>query len=258
MPSEFFKTIWSLPRSMRAVVQSTFNLSSSAIESTSPFTGQSVPYGPMVQVFVADLKPPPAPGPAQAREGQASWREWQGFITRIRGTSGRLRITDYFRMRPAYDMLHAATAAQWADGEIWMNGEPWTVGALPPYVTFDQAAAAGDDNFVLRGLPANTEAVLAPADLIEGRPNGIPTDTGNLYEVVHISRTNADGKARVYVQPPLRQGFAAGDMAVLRYPTSVFRLADKDQGIVTRGMGNIGNLGLRLIEDVDMEEAVNG
>jgi hypothetical protein len=258
MPSEFFKTVWSLPRSMRAVVQSTFYLSSSAIESASPFTGQRVPYGPMLQVFIADLRPPAAPGVAQAREGQASWREWQGFITRLRGTSGRVRIMDYYRMRPAYDLLHAATASQWADGDLWFNGQPWMEGALPPFVTLDEAAVAGADSLVLRGLPANVESALSPADLFELRPNGIPTETGNLYEVVHVARTTPDGKARVYMQPPLRQGFAAGDMAVLRYPTSVFRLADRDQGVVSRSIGNIGNVGLRLIEEVDMEESANG
>jgi hypothetical protein len=235
---------------MRAAMESRFYLSSDSIDSRSPWTGERSPSDPFVQLFTADVTPPAALSPSRTRADEVSWRDWQGFMTRLRGTSGLLRIVDYYRMRPAYDLRNAPAGANWAGGGTWSDGSQWSDAALPPYATLDEAAHADDDSIVLRGLPASTDQVLSPADLIEGRPNGIPTNFGNLYEVVHCSRSNADGKARVYIQPGLRQDFAAGDMMVLREPTCVFRLADKSQGIVTRTHGGIGNLGFKLIEHV--------
>lgn len=250
MSSELFNTVWEVPQNMRASIQSQFYLSSSAIDDPSPWTGERTPYGPFAQIHIAEITPPSAPSAAKAREGQATWRDWQGFMTRLRGTSGLLRIVDYHRMRPRYDELHGKTLSNWSDGLQWSDGSQWETGALPPFVTFDENAVVDSDNIVMRGLPPNIAEVLSPADLFEVRPNGVPTGWGNLYEVIHCSRSNADGKARVYFQPGLRQGFAAGDMIVLRYPTSVFRLADKGQGIVTRSLGNVGNVGFKLIEEM--------
>jgi hypothetical protein len=171
-------------------------------------------------------------------------------MTRMRGTSGKLRIVDYFRMRPVYDARVSPVLSSWSGGAQWSDGSYWTQGALPPYVTFAESAREDDESFVLQGLPPNTDLVLNPSDLIEGRPSGIATDWSNLYEVVHCARTNAAGKTRVYVQPGLRQGFATGDVAVLRFPTGVFRLADSGQGVVTRTLGNIGSIGFKLIESL--------
>ncbi len=248
MTAELFSTVWELPRAMRAAVQSQFYLSSDCIDSKSPWTQEGTPSDPFVQVFVADITPPDSFSPMRTTAAEVSWRDWQGFMTRMRGTSGLLRVVDYYRMRPVYDLRNRPSSSRWSDGSTWSDGGEWSTGALPPFVTLDEAAGADEDSVVLRGLPADTETALSPSDLIELRPNGIPTPHGNLYEVVHCARSNTDGKARVYLQPGLRQGFAAGDMAVLRYPTCVFQLADKSQGIVTRSLGSVGSLGFKLIE----------
>lgn len=253
MTAELFNTVWEVPRHMRGVVQGQFYLTGNMIDSQSPWTMERSPYGPLVQFFVAEINPPTLNGPAKVHEGQASWREWQGFITRLRGTSGKVRIVDYFRMRPTYDVKNAIGTSNWSDNLPWADGDTWKTPALPSFVTLDAAASTGDDSVVLRGLPADTEEVLVPGDLMEGRPNGTATSYSNLYEVVHCARTNADGKARVYIQPGLRTGFAAGDMMVLREPTGVFRLADATQGIVSRSMGNVGTLGIKLIEEFQNE-----
>lgn len=248
--SSLSDTVWEVPEHMRSAVQSTFYLSSNAIDDPSPWTGERSPCGPFAQVFLAEIKPAQLKSPKLALDGEANWREWQGFMTRLRGTSGKMRIVDYYRMRPVYDARQTPALANWSDGSRWLDNSQWLSGALPPYVTLDEPARADGDSIVLRGLPPNTEAVLNPSDLIENRPNGIATTYGNMYEVVHCARTNSSGKARVYLGPGLRQGFSAGDMAVLRYPTCVFRLADAGQGIVTRTMGNLGSLGFKLIECV--------
>ncbi len=250
MTASLFNTVWELPRKMRAAVQSQFYLSSDCIDSHSPWTGEGTPFDPFVQVFIADITPPAAKSAAHTTVDEVSARDWQGFMTRLRGTSGLLRIVDFYRMRPTYDVRNAPAKLNWSTGDAWSDGGKWSVGSLPPFVTFAEAAHENDDSVVLNFGSDFTskELILNPADLIEARPNGIPTAFGNLYEVVHSARTNADGKARVYLQPGLRQDFAAGDMMVVRYPTCVFRLADKSQGIVTRTLGGMGNLGFKLIE----------
>lgn len=246
--TETVETVWELPRHMRAAVQGTFSLSQPAIDNTSPWTGERSPYGPFVQVWMAEIKPPAALSAGKAQEGQPSWRDWQGFITRLRGTTGKVRLVDYYRMRPVYDEKNAGAQLNWSVGSSWSDGSQWSTGALPPFGTLDEPAVSGQDSIVLRGLPANVEGVLNPGDLIELRPNGIPTPWGNLYEITAVSRTNAAGKCRVYFEGALHDDFAMGDMVVLREPTCVFRLADKDQGIVMRSLGNVGNLGFKLIE----------
>lgn len=257
MVSPLISTIWTLPRHMRAAVQSRFYLSSDSIDVTSPWTRQRSVYGPTSQYWLAEITPPDAPGVKRVQEFRdrgdtkhVNWREWQGFITRLRGTSGLIRLVDYYRMQPAYNERVALTRSNFSDGSTFSDGSQWVEGALPPFVTLDEAASADADSVVVRGLPADTEEVLTPGDVMEGRPNGIPTAFGNLYEIVHCARTNSAGKARVYLQPGLRQAFAAGDMFVLKEPTCVMRLADKDQGIVTRSVGNIGRLGLSLVEEL--------
>lgn len=250
------ETVWTLPRPMRAAVESRFYLSASNVEMAAPWTGQRSVYGPHAQVWIAELTPPVAVGPARLQElrgrgdkDHAGWREWQGFITRLRGTSGLVRVADYYRLQPTYNLRFPQTLSNWSDGTGWSDGTQWAEGGLPPFVVLDEAAQIEADSAVFKLLPPNTDEVLAPGDLFEMRAGGVAARYSTLHEVVHCARSNSDGKARVYFQPGLRQGYAAGDMAVLQEPSGVFRLADRDQGIVTRSVGNIGRVGLRLLEE---------
>lgn len=252
MSSEIFNTVWSLPQTWRGVVESRFHLSAAAIDNPSPWTGQRTPYGPFVQVWMADLNFPVSPEMPQERgDGtmRPSWRQWQGFVTRLRGTSGKIRLVDPLRTRPSYDLRVEPTLANFSDGSQFSDGTQWITGALPPFVTVDAVAAVDSDTMVLRGLRAGIEQILDAGDVFEVRPNGIPASFACFHEITHCTRTTAAGKARIYFQPGLRQGCSAGDMVVLRNPTCVMRLADKDQGIVSRDLNRHGRLGLSLIEE---------
>src|SRR5262249_25574971 len=119
----------------------------------------------------------------------------------------------------------------------------------PPYVVADQAAPQDDVSLVLSGLPASTDQVLRVGDLFEHRPNGVPSTAGRLYEVIDHCKSNAAGKTRVYFEPALRAPVSAGDMIVLAYPSTVFRLIDDNQGAITRtAPGNLASVGLSLME----------
>lgn len=91
-------------------------------------------------------------------------------------------------------------------------------------------------------------AILNMGDLFEARPGGIAAEHGHLYEVNREADTNSTGKTRLYFEPGLRKKIAAGDMIVLRYPTSVFRLASDQEGLISRGLANLGDMGLSLTE----------
>ena len=183
-------------------------------------------------------------------KGEAHWRELSARVSVLGGISGLLRIPDIGRLVPAYDLEVDPTVEFWSDGTYWTDGTGWESGFLPPYVVIDVAAARGDTSVVMRALPVSIERCLRMGDLFEIRPSGIPAEHGHLYEVANDVRTDADGKARVYFNPPLRAGVAAGDQVVLRAPMSVFRLAGDQEGIVNRDVNRHGRLGFTLIEEL--------
>lgn len=234
-------TIWEWPREWRGTIDSQFYLSPTSLSSRSPYTGQTTPFGPQVQKFVAKLTFPGLLPPHHRRV--------QAFITRQRGITGMLRMVDYHRMKPAYDQFKVSPTEQsWSDGTMFTDGHGWVDGYLPPFISADQAAEEGATSLVVRGLPPSIADILGMGDLFEVRPGGVPANHGHLYEIVHDSRSNTTGKTRLYFEAGLRKKVAAGDMIVLRYPTSVFRLASDQEGAVSRGLASIGQAGLSLEE----------
>lgn len=228
------------PKEFRAVAQSQFQLQSTGLMSTSPFTGEATPYGPLSQRFICNVTFPAVRSPVH--------RYWSGIVSSLRGMQNTLRMVDYFRMRPGYDLDVDPSVSNWSDNSTWSDGRGWSEGFLPPLCAVDQAARMGDNTLVFRGLPANVKSVLRLGDLFEIRPNGMRAAHGMLHEVIHESRTDASGKTLVEFEPSLRKGVAAGDQIVLRYPSSLFRLANDTEGAITRSMGSIGNMGMSLIE----------
>lgn len=239
--------IFEWPYEHRGIVNGRFQLVSTNLTSTAIFSGEVSPYGPVVQRFYVDLTLPQKRGPDH--------RFLQGIITRLRGQGNRIRIPDYFRLRTGFDetifqaQKKSNTLQAWSDTKLWTDGTGWSDGYLPPFVTTDIAAVQGDVSLVLRGLPVSTAQVLRVGDLIEHRPNGIPSTAGRLYEVIDDCRTNTNGKTRVYIEPALRAAVAAGDMIVLKYPSTVFRLIDDKQGTMNRiAPGNLGGMGASFME----------
>ena len=230
-------TIYLWPREHWGATAGTFRLKSRNLISQALFSAAVSPYGPVDQRWMADITMP--------AKDELVWRQLSALISRLRGTSGLLRIGDSFRSRPAYDLEVVPTQT----GFTFTDGTGFVDGYLPPAISVDEAASAGAESFVARGLPASTAQVLRMGDLIEIRPNGIPSSFGNLYEVVQNTSSNADGKTRVYIEPALRASIVPGDMIVLRDATSVFRLAKDDDATISRELPFIGRVGLSLVEE---------
>lgn len=229
--------IYQWPAEHRGATGGTFRLSSMNLISQHLFSAAISPYGPVDQRWVTEINLPP--------KDAADWRQLSALISRLRGTSGLLRLGDPFRRRPGYD----GGVVETVTGFVFTDGTGFVDGYLPPFIAIDEAAQAGADSYVVRGLPISTARVMRMGDLIEVRPNGIPAAHGHLYEVVNDAPTNAAGKTRLQIEPPLRKAIVPGDMVVIRDATSVFRLAKDDEGIVMRDAAFLGRLSLSLVEE---------
>ncbi len=233
--------IWTWPENARAAVNSQFYLAPQNLSAMSPYTGEATVYGPTVQRWTAKITLPP--------KTTNGWRALSGFITRLRGIGGHIRMKDYHRQQTQYDMAVTPTIGTFSDGTKFSDGTGWATGFLPPVCVSGEARGRGSTDLLITALPVSLAAVLQAGDLIELRPNGQPAAFGMLHEVVDTARTNSSGQTRIDFEPGLRIDIAAGDQVVLAGPTTVFRLASDSEGIIARtAPGDIGNLGLQLVE----------
>lgn len=228
------------PEDLSEVVTRSFRLVSRNLSSTALITGEILPAGPTDQRFLVELESP--------ARGEAGWRKASGLIASLRGTGGLVRAFDPARRAPYYNKIVTQTTETWDDSTSFDDGAGWVSGPLPAFVAVAEPAARSARSVVMGAFPASTSAVLRPGDLFEVRPSGVPAAHAHLYEVVRQANSDASGESRVYFEPGLRTGVAAGDMVVLTDPRSVFRLAGDDQGNISVGNTFIGSFGLSLIE----------
>lgn len=234
-------TVWDWPKEFRQPVESRFHISPKSNGASSPWTGARSIYGPISQAWNCELTFPQISGDNVQRI--------EGFITRMRGIAGKLRLVDYFRQAPLYHKHATKTTSAFSDSTLFSDSTGFEEGGLPPSCVVDALGVEGADSLVLKSLPTSITNILEPGDRFELRPNGIPTAWGNYYEITDYASTNAAGNTRIYFQPGLRQNIAAGDQVVLLGASCVVALADDAQGIMNRMFaGPRGNFGLSLVE----------
>lgn len=237
-------TIWEWPDDWyQYIVSSSFNLKKISLAAPHRWTGSVSVSGPIAHAWTAKLTLAPMLWDTQ---GQAV----AAFFDRLDGQAGYLRIGDAMRRVPLRDRLLTASSEAWSDSTYFSDSSGWVSGLLSPTVYVASAATKGATTLVIAGLPVSTASVLRPGDLIELRPSGIATDTPNLYTVIRDAPTDASGATGLEIRPPLRQSFMAGDMVVLTNPTSVFMLADDDQGASEITGSQISSTGFSLIEKI--------
>ncbi len=228
------------PENLQGVQSRNFQLVATNIRSRALLTKDVTPAGPTDQRFVTSLS-----FPARDEEG---WREADGLIASLRGSSGKMRLGDPFRCHPYFNHKVMQTTEQWDDSATWDDGTGWASGFLPEFVAVKTAAVRGDRSLVVQGLPASTSPVLYVGDHFEIQPNGIPADHAHLYIVTRRAASDANGDSRVYFEPGLRTGIAPGDKVVLTNPKTVFNLADDEQGAMEVDNQLYGRMGLSLVE----------
>lgn len=219
-----------------------FFLSTINFKSVSPWTGRQSISGPNSQLWQAEV--------TFSMQARQQWAAIEGMLAQLAGQAGLLRFGDFGKRRPLRDLEAAGVSSPWSDSTFFSDGTGWVDDLLPPFIYATEIAARGATSIVVGGLPESEARVLRRGDNFEHRPNGIPDATPRFHIVTRDAPTDADGKTRVEFLPPLRGGVAAGDMIVLTDPMSVFRLADDNQGVVTRTSPDFGDLGFKLIEAI--------
>ncbi len=220
-----------------------YRLQSRSQVASRPWLGGRSVYGPHAQLWVTEL--------TMSQQEDPTRQEIAAFFGRLDGQAGLIRISDPTRLRPWYDRDVTPTRETFTDATVFTDATGFESGYLPPDVYVLTAADQGDNTIVLGGFPASTAGVLTRGDLLQVKPNGIPGNCPNLYEVMVGAASNSDGEIGVEIRPRLRMGIAAGDQVSLRYPSTVFRLIDDDQGSIEMTPPVVGNLGFSLIEALD-------
>lgn len=221
-----------------------FQLRSASQSSPRPWAGGVSVYGPHAQLWMPKFSVGTIHDPRL-------WREMDAFFSRLGGQSGLLRIGDFSRTQPRYNLDAATTVATWSDGSTFTDGSGFVAGLLPPTCVLAAARERGDTDVVIGGLPASIANAISRGDMFEIRPNGIPSATPNLYQVMVPGTTDGSGRAGVEIRPPLRQDVADGDMVVLANPTSVFHLIDDNQAEMEITRPVKSDFGFSLIEAVE-------
>lgn len=235
--------IYEFPREWYSFLKISFPLRSNSQVSAMPWSGGNSVYGPHAQLWLPKL--------AAAQIVGDGWQERSAFFARLGGQAGLLRMSDPARVAPQYNTSIAQSLQPWSDGSTFADGSQWLSGMVPPTVFVATAAARGSLTLQLGGLPLSTSRVLRRGDLLEIRPNGIQAAFPHLYEIMVEGSTDTTGKTGVEIRPRLRADIAAGDMAVLGWPTSVFRLVDDSQGEIELSAPNFANHGFSLVEALD-------
>lgn len=236
--------IYEYPREWYRFTQLSFQLRSASQISPRPWAGGNSVYGPHAQLWMPKL--------TATMQQQDTWPQIDAFFSRLGGQAGLLRIGDASRLQPRFNRAIAASAGlPFSDGSTFTDGSGFLSGLLPPTCVLAAAASRGDIAVVVGGLPVSTPRALSRGDLLEVRPNGIPSACPNLYQVMVDNATNSSGQAGVEIRPPLRQGVAAGDMVVLSYPTSVFHLIDDSQAEMQISVPTNADFGFSLIEAIE-------
>lgn len=230
------------PRDWWGVVSCEFGLMPRSLTSQSPWTATQSVYGPHVQYWQAKLKFP------VMTSDELATRE--AIIESLGGQSGLLRMGHPFRMSPLFNSDVDESPSGYSDGTFFDDGSGWANGYLPSTITVWEEADHGGDSVVVTGLPALTNRPLRRGDLVEFRRNGIADLTPSLHRIKRDASTDSSGTTRIEIMPTLRKQLAVGDMCVLDFPTTVFRLMSNDTGFVQRDLSYTGNFEIDLMEAI--------
>src|SRR5258708_2588265 len=227
-----------------------FQLRSASQTSPRPWAGGNSIYGPHVQMWMPKL--------TVSTQDVDTWPAMDAFFSRLGGQAGLIRIGDVSRLDTQYNRSLAASASYWTDGTSFTYGSGFLSGLLPPVCYVVASASRGDKYIIMGGLPASIPRALRRGDLFELRPNGIPSATPNLYQIMVDAATNTSGMAGVEIRPPLRMGFAVGDVVILKNPTSVFHLIDDSQAEMSITAPMLADFGFSLIEAIENVRGPSG
>jgi hypothetical protein len=209
------------------------------ITSRMPLRGSRRSSGPIVEVWEARLT-------YRDLIGAENWGPIRGFLGRVRGAGGLIRIHDQARALPrgtaagvaSSTKLETITAQPWSDGSYFSDGTGWTDAATAGVIA--TAAPAKSEWILISGLVPSMPLSIGAADLME--------IGGRLYESLIDVPSDPSGRALVQIGPRLRAPVLPGDRVEFAYATTPMQFVDKRPVMEVRGGGNRTDFGLDLVE----------
>lgn len=178
------------------------------------------------------------------------------LIARAKGRSGLIRMSNVMRLLPWHDRdlieNNGYTTSTFSDGATFSDGSKFINGLLPPEIQVEESAVRGAGYLVLSGFPASMANVLRRGDLLQIKPGGVAGTVPHLYKATFGGDADSSGRIGIEIEPRLRQGVNASDTVSLRFPDTLFRFVDDNQGDIDGSPGKFGNLGFSLVEALDM------
>lgn len=209
------------------------------LTSKMPLRGSRRTSGPIVEVWEAKFT-------YRDLIGSAKWGPIRGFLGRLRGSAGIVRIHDPARFLPRgvaaginmTTRLENLPTAPFSDGTWFSDGTGWTDAATAG--TIAATAPVKAEWIKVGGLVPSQTLSIGASDLLE--------IGGRLYEALIDAPSDAAGCALIQIGPRLRAPALPGDRVEFAYPSSPFQLVDKRPTMEVRGGGARTDFGLDLVE----------
>lgn len=210
-----------------------------ALTSKLPLRGSRRSSGPLVEVWEAKLT-------YRDLIGAEAWAPIRGFLGRLRGTAGLIRIHDPARALPRgvaaginrSTRLESLIGQPFGDGTIFSDGTGWVDASTAGTIAI--AAPIKSEWIAIGGLVPSQGLALGASDLLE--------IAGRLYEVLVDAASDAAGVALVQIGPRLRAPVLAGDRVEFAHASSPFQVVDKRPTMEVRSSGLRTDFGLDLVE----------
>lgn len=237
-------TIWNWPADWTKQVSGTCRLVRRSLTSTQPFSAFSRVDGPIDERWMLEFTMPTL--------GESDWKGIEGWLSRLDGLAGGIRISDPYCKYPrgagtGANPANGGTQSTYAfdDSTTWSDGTTWFDSA--PTIAVAAAAVKGAEYIHVSGLQASQTSAFKWGDKME--IGSLSDGRGLLYQVVNENvASDSSGEALVKIRPRLRAAVAAADKITIYNPTSVFRLVSEDAAIVSRSLPALGSFGISLVE----------
>ncbi len=234
------KKVFTWPIQYSNSVNSSYYLKTMNFVSENALNMSTNMYGPISQVWVANITLPPLV--------DDDYRNLAPLLSRLEGGVSYVKIVDPKRCFPRGDGAGSRTPATTVK---WKFTDTKKFTDITQFVDvgiqYDDGRAFcnvladvgfGEDFVSLRGLLPSKQYSLRMGDLLEIRER--------LYEVMGDSPSDTNGYTTVSIRPRLREALVAGDTVRLFYPAATFQLVNSDDHF-DRGMV-VSNLSISFVE----------
>jgi hypothetical protein len=218
---------------------SSFRIQTRNIAASSPFRANVQTTGSIAKNWVADI--------AFGIKDENEWPEMMAVLSRVEGGENLIRMPCFARPLPfgvaaGKSKLSTTTQQAFSDGTLFSDGTGWTENSSLGFLS--QNALIGQDTVLISGLVPNQTKSIEFSDLME--------IDGFLYKSQVRASSDATGKSRVVITPPLRTNVYSGAPVLFEYPTSPFQVLEDVSPTLSQG-GGYGDVPIPFLDPVNLK-----